>query len=223
MRTWRIVVWVLLLASAGVVAWMRFGGHGRTGQAHGPAVGDLSLTSPLNVPGGAPEPEEAYAIYSALYQEKSNEPLAFANYTSTDIPQLDGSCLKPQTPDERAMAEAFEAANKQSHPWEQKFATAQGYRLLTARETNEAMECLEAGEKASAMPECAAYKDLRHVRFLGAPGFSADHTRALVSIIRKCGQYCGAGGIFEVEKTGGTWKRAQPGAFAEDCSWMFQK
>ena len=109
----------------------------------------LSVTSPLNVPGGAPEPEEAYAIYSALYQEKSNEALAFANYTSTDIPQLDGSCLKPQTPDERAMAEAFEAANKQSHPWEQKFAIAQGYRLLTARETNEAMECLEAGEKAA--------------------------------------------------------------------------
>ena len=147
MRTWRIVVWVLLLAAAGVVAWMRFGGHGRKGPAHGPAVGDLSVTSPLNVPGGAPEPEEAYAIYSALYQEKSNEALAFANYTSTDIPQLDGSCLKPETPDERVMAEAFEAANKQSHPWEQKFATAQGYRLLTARETNEAMECLEANSK----------------------------------------------------------------------------
>ena len=85
------------------------------------------------------------------------------------------------------------------------------------------MECLEAGAKAAALPECAAYKDLRHVRFLGAPGFNADHTRALVSIIRKCGQYCGAGGIFEVEKTGGTWKRAQPGAFAEECSWMFQR
>ncbi len=222
MRTWRIVVWLLLLAAAGVVAWMRFGGHGRTGLKR-PEIPDLSVTNPLNVPGGAPEPEEAYAIYSALYQEKSNEPLAFASYTSTDIPQLDGSCLKPQTPDERAMTEAFEAANKQSHPWEQKFATAQGYRLLTARETNEAVECLEAGEKAAALPECAAYKDLRHVRFLGAPGFSADHTRALVSIIRKCGQYCGAGGIFEVEKAGGTWKRAQPGAFAEGCSWMFQK
>ncbi|MFZ0393089.1 MAG: hypothetical protein WBX09_06005 [Terracidiphilus sp.] len=222
MRTWRIAVWVLLLAAAGVVAWMRFGGHGRTGPQR-PAIADLSVTSPLNVPGGAPEPEEAYAVYSALYQEKSNEPLAFADYSSTDIPQVDGSCLKPQTADERAMAEAFEAANKQSHPWEQDFAMAQGYRLLTAGEVNEALECLEAGAKAATLPECAAYKDLRHVRFLGAPGFNADHTRALVSIIRKCGQYCGAGGIFEVEKTGGTWKRAQPGAFAEECSWMFQR
>lgn len=213
-------MWVLLLVLAGVIAWRRFG-QGRTGQRG--TTPDLSVTSPLNVPGGAPEPEEAYGIYSALYQEKSNEPLAFASYTSTDIPQLDGSCLKPQTPDEKTMAEAFEAANKQSHAWEQKFAMGQGYQLLTAREVNEAMECLEAGEKAASLPECAGYKGLRHVRFLGAPGFNADHTRALVSIIRKCGQYCGAGGIFVVEKTGATWKRATPGAFAEGCSWMFQR
>ena len=84
------------------------------------------MSSPLNAPGGAPEPEEAYAIYSAVYQAKENEPIAFASYTSTDIPQLDGNCLKPQTADERAMAEAFEAANKQSHPWEQKFMMARG-------------------------------------------------------------------------------------------------
>ena len=121
MRTWRVVVWVALLAAAGVIAWQRFGRHGGEA-ARGPAIPDLSQTSPLNRPGGAPEPEEAYAIYSALYQEKANEPLAFANYSSTDIPQVDGSCLKPQTPDEHAMADAFEAANKQSHAWEQKFA-----------------------------------------------------------------------------------------------------
>jgi hypothetical protein len=222
MRTWRIAVWAALLAMACMVALVRFGGHGRRGEKQ-PGIADLSVTNPLNVPGGAPEPEEAYAIYSALYQEKANEPLAFANYTSTDIPQLDGSCLKPQTADERAMADGFEAANKQSHAWEQRFAMAQGYQLLTAREVNEAMECLEAGEKAATLPECAAYKELRHVRFLGAPGFNTDHTRALVSIIRKCGQYCGAGGIFEVEKSGGSWKRAEPGTLAEECSWMFQR
>ena len=220
-------MWVLLLAAAGVIAWMRFGGHAKNAGAHGPGIPDLSTSSPLNVPGGAPEPDDAYAIYSALYQEKANEPLAFASYTSTDIPQLDGSCLKPQTPEEQALADAFEAANKQSHPWLQKFAIAQGYRLLTAREVNEAMECLEANSaaasNAAAPPECAPFKDLRHVRFLGAPGFNAGHTRALVSIIRKCGRYCGSGGIFAVEKTNGTWKRAEAGAFTDECSWMFQR
>lgn len=223
MQKWRIVLWVLLLAAAGVVAWMRFSGHGHAG--NGTAVPDLSATSPLNQPGGAPEPDEAYAIYSALYQEPAPEPVAFASYTSTDIPQLDGSCLKPQTADERAMTDAFVAANKQSHSWEQKFAMGQSYRLLTARQVNEAMECLEANAaaKGAALPECAAYKDLRHVRFLGAPGFNADHTRALVSIIRKCGRYCGSGGVFEVEKQGATWKRAEVGAFTEECSWMFQR
>jgi len=223
MRAWRITVWVALLAAAGVVAWVRFGGHGRAAPAPGPGIGDLSTTSPLNVPGGPPEPDAAYAVYSALYQEKENEVLAFADYSSTDIPQLGGSCLKPQTPEERALADAFVAANKQSHGWEQKFAIGQGYRLLNAREVNEAMECLETGANAATVPECAAYKDLRHVRFLGAPGFNAGHTRALVSIIRKCGRYCGAGGIFEVEKTAGVWKRADAGAFTEECSWMFQR
>lgn len=223
MQKWRITLWIVLLVVAGVVAWRRFGGHGGGAAGNGTAVPDLSVSSPLNVPGGAPEPGEAYAIYSALYQEPASEPLAFASYTSTDIPQLDGSCLKPQTPDERALAAAFVAANRQSHPWEQKFAIAQGYRLLSTREVNEGMECLEAGAKALATPECAAYKDLRHVRFLGAPGFDADHTHALVSIIRKCGRYCGAGGIFEVEKTAGQWKRTEAGPFTEECSWMFQK
>jgi hypothetical protein len=222
MRMRRIAVWVALLAVAGFIAWKRFGGDGRTA-SHRQGIPDLSVSSPLNRPGGAPEPEEAYAVYAALYQEKSNEPLAFASYTSTDIPQLDGSCIKPQTPDDKAMADAFEAANKQSHPWEQKFAIAQGYRLLDTRQVNEATECLETGAKAATLPECAAYKGLRHVRFLGAPGFNADHTRALVSIIRKCGPYCGAAGIFEMEKAAGTWKRADAGTFTEDCSWMFQK
>lgn len=220
-------MWVLLVAAAGVIAWMRLGGHARNVATHRPGFPDLSVSSPLNQPGGAPEPEEAYQIYSALYQEKSNEPLAFAGYTSTDIPQMDGSCLKPQTPQEQALADAFEAANKQSHPWEQKFAIGQGYRLLTAPQVNEALECLEANSaaasNAAALPECAPYKDLRHVRFLGAPGFDAAHTHALVSIIRKCGRYCGSGGIFEVEKTGETWKRAEPGPFTEECSWMFQR
>ena len=89
------------------------------------------------------------------------------------------------------------------------------------------MECMEAqsagGGTGAALPECAAYKGLRHVRFLGAPGFNADHSRALVSILRKCGKYCGAGGIFEMEKTAGGWKRSEPAAFVEECSWMFQR
>lgn len=220
MRTWRIAVWALLLIVAGIVAWKRFGGPGRGGAG---SVGDLSVSNPLNVPGGAPEPEEAYAVYSALYQEKENETLGFANYSSTDIPQVDGSCLKPQNSGDKALADAFVAANRQSHPWDQKFAIAQGYRMLNPREVNEALECLEAGARAGTLPECAAYKELRHVRFLGAPGFSQDHAHALVSIIRKCGRYCGAGGIFEVEKQGTTWKRSEAGAFTEGCSWMFQR
>jgi hypothetical protein len=59
------------------------------------------------------------------------------------------------------------------------------------------------------------------VRFLGVPGTNQNHTRALVSVVRMCGPYCGNGGIFEVEKTGGTWRRADASDFTRNCSWMY--
>ena len=49
----------------------------------------------------------------------------------------------------------------------------------------------------------------RHVRYLGVPGFDHTHTRALVSVVKMCGNHCGSGGIFEVEKSGNTWRRAE--------------
>jgi hypothetical protein len=62
---------------------------------------------------------------------------------------------------------------------------------------------------------------VRHVRFLGVPGFDRSHTRALVSVIKSCGGFCGSGGIFAVEKSGANWKRSAPTAFTQDCSWSY--
>ena len=166
-------------------------------------------------------PAEAYGLSSALYQAPEGEPLAFAGYTSTDIPQVGGSCLRPSTPDEHEMADAFVAANRKSHLWEQKFEIPQGYQLLSAVQTSQALACL-AAPRRDAGP-CQPWQNLRHVRFLGNPGFDSAHTHALVSIIRKCGRYCGAGGLFVVEKAGATWKRSDPTPFTENCSWMFQR
>ena len=42
---------------------------------------------PMNAPGGGPAPEEAYEIYSALYQAPMPEALAFAENSVTDIPR----------------------------------------------------------------------------------------------------------------------------------------
>jgi hypothetical protein len=36
-----------------------------------------------------------------------------------------------------------------------------------------------------------------------------------------CGPYCGNGGIFEVEKAGGTWRRGDTTDFTSNCSWMY--
>ena len=187
-------------------------------RAHAP-IPDLARTNPLNQPGGGPVPDDAYAVYSALYQAASDEPLAFAAESRTDIPQVGGSCLKPTTPDEHEMNDAFVAANQQSHLWEPKFTMAQPWRVLSPAETAQAQDCLASHNPATV--GCAPYHQLRHVRFLGVPGLDRAHTHALVSVIKNCGGFCGSGGIFAVEKSGDSWKRSETTDFTRDCSWTY--
>jgi hypothetical protein len=174
---------------------------------------DLSVTSPLNQPGGGPAPADAYQVYSALYQQPAGEPLVFDEDSGTDIPQVGGSCLRPKSESERQMAAAFQAANRRSHRWERRFTIPQDYRLLDNENTGQALHCLDAHSQSGA---CAPYAGVLHVRFLGVPGLDA-----LVSVIRKCGGFCGTGGIFEVEKKGGTWRRVATTDFVQDCSWAY--
>ncbi len=184
-----------------------------------PSVPDRSTTSPLNVPGGGPAPAGTYEVYSALYKDPMDEPLVFSEESVTDIPQVNGSCLKPSTPEEHQLSDAFEAANRQAHRWEQKFTIAQGYRLMSRTDAAQAQVCVETNFQDAG--RCEPFKQVRHVRFLGVPGFDGSHTHALVSVVKMCGRYCGNGGIFEVEKAGGTWKRSEPSDFTRDCSWMY--
>jgi uncharacterized protein YbdZ (MbtH family) len=187
--------------------------------AHAPSVSDLSATSPLNQPGGASAPSDAYEVYSDLYQTPANEPLVFSANSRTDIPQVGGSCLKPATSDEHELTDAFVAANQQSHLWEPKFTIPQGYRLVSPADAAQAQACLDThGTDAR---KCGVYKAVRHIRFLGVPGFDHNHTHALVSVIKMCGSFCGSGGIFAVEKTGSNWQRADTTDFTRDCSWAY--
>jgi len=218
MRTsWRLWFRVALFVLVIVLIWVRFFSHRRT-VLNPNRVTDLAVTSPMNQAGGGLAPPEAYDVYSALYQIPSPDPLAFAEHSVTDIPQVDGSCLKPSTPQEHAMTDAFVAANRLSHQWEQKFSIPQGYKLLPHTEVPQAQRCLAThGREAG----CESYKPLRYVRFLGVPGFDDTHSRALVSVIKSCGGFCGSGGIFAVEKTGSTWKRAETTDFTRNCSWIY--
>ena len=213
-RLWLRIVLVCLLAA---LFWYRF--MPRRAHPHLIPQKDLSVTSPLNRPGGGPAPAEAYAIYSALYQQPTNEPLVFGENSQTDIPQVGSSCLKPSTPEEHELSNAFNAANAQSHGWESKFSIPQGYRILPPMQTAEALACVHAHGHGPA--SCSAYKDVRHVRFLGVPGVDKTGTHALVSVIKSCGPDCGSGGIFEVEKSGDTWTRSSTTDFTRDCSWMY--
>jgi hypothetical protein len=215
--SWRI--WAGAIVAVAVIAmlWTRIPWLRRS--APPTAIPDRSVTSPLNLPGGGMAPADAYEIYSALYREPADEPLVFANDSVTDIPQVNGSCLKPSTSAERDLTAAFEAANQQTHRWEQKFSIPQGYQLLSRSQASDAQICLQTHMQDAT--RCATYKQVRHVRFLGVPGFDRSKTHALVSVVKMCGRYCGNGGIFQVEKAGGVWRRSEPNDFTRECSWMY--
>lgn len=215
----RALLTAILVTIAVGFLFLRIFSHGGFFVKMAPAVPDRAVTSPLNVPGGGPAPGEAYEVYSALYREPMDEPLVFSNDSVTDIPQVNGSCLRPSTPEERELTDAFEAANRQAHRWEQKFTIPPGYRLISRADAGQAQTCIQTHGQDAA--HCDAFKQVRHVRYLGVPGFDRSDTHALVSVVKMCGRYCGNGGIFEVEKTGGTWKRAAPTDFTSECSWMY--
>lgn len=217
--SWRGWLRVILVIVAGVLIWIRLVPHGRGPQTGTGTIPDRSATSPLNQHGGGPAPAQAYEVYSALYQTPMQEPLVFSEQSMTDIPQVGGSCLKPSTPEEREMTDAFVAANHQSHTWEKRFSIPAGYRLLTRQDAGQVQSCLDShGQDAR---RCSQYRGISHIRFLGVPGFDQSHAQALVSVIRMCGSFCGSGGIFEVKKEGGTWQRAETSDFTRDCSWMY--
>lgn len=218
-RSWRFWLRICLFVIAVVLLLLRLAPVRHATTPAEKPITDLAATSPLNQPGDGVAPAEAYEVYSGIYRTPSPDPLAFAENSITDIPQVDGSCLKPSTPDEQEMTDAFVAANRQSHRWEQKFSIAQGYRLLPRPEVAKALSCLAThGRDAAA---CENFKQLRHVRFLGVPGFDQAHTRALVSVIKSCGGFCGNGGIFAVEKIGDGWQRSPTVDFTRNCSWMY--
>lgn len=192
--------------------------HHPTPPTHKP-IPDLSSTNPLNQPNGGPAPADAYEIYSGLYQVPADEPLVFSEDSVTDIPQLNGSCLKPTTPEERELTDAFNLANRHSRRWQKLFNIPQGYQLISRTQASIAQTCIETRNQDAT--RCAPYKTLRHVRFLGVPGFDRGHTHALVSVVKMCGGFCGSGGVFEVEKSGDTWRRSDPSDFTRECSWMY--
>ena len=210
---------IVLVGAVAALLWARFGWHRHARTANPAAIPDRALTSPLNQPGGGAAPDEGYAIYSALYETPAGEPLVFSEDSVTDIPQVNGSCLRPSTADERAMTAAFEAANQHSHRWMRNFTIPQGYQLFSRGEASQAQACLDKHDQRSA--SCEKYSQLRHVRFLGVPGLDPGATHALVSIVRMCGSFCGNGGIFEVEKAGNTWRRTETTDFTRECSWMY--
>ena len=217
--TWRLWLRIILIVVVLVLLWVRFVWHRHPAAPAVKPITDLAKISPLNQPGGEPAPMNAYEIYSDLYQAAMQEPLVFAEKSVTDIPQVNGSCLKPSTPEEHEITDAFVAANRRSHSWEQNFSISQGYRLLPPSEVGQVLSCLATHGRDTA--HCESYKQIRFVRFLGVPGIDHTHTRALVSVIKSCGGYCGNGGIFAVERKDNTWQRIPTTDFTRDCSWMY--
>ena len=190
----------LAVVAAGIFFFRILSPHDTMPDARG-TIPDLSVTSPLNQPGGGDVAAEAYEVYSALYQQPQQEPLAFAEDSRTDIPQVNGSCLKPSTPQEHEMADGICGCEPAKPPLGEKVHDSGWVSALSeCRGTQRPRSCLADRGRGGA--DCSPYQKLMHVRFLGVPGFDHTHTRALVSVMKMCGGDCGSGGIFEVEKSG---------------------
>ena len=91
--SWRLSLWVSFVVIATVLIWIRIASQHHAKPATIKPITDLAATSPLNQPSGEVAPAEAYEIYSALYSTPMQEPVAFAENSVTDIPQVNGSCL----------------------------------------------------------------------------------------------------------------------------------
>ena len=118
-------------------AWRWFGlwiaSLHRAKKQAGKPITDLGVTMPLNQSGGGPAPADAYEVYSALYQAPMQEPLAFAEDSVTDIPQVNGSCLRAgDSRRNKRWPLPSSAANQQSHRWEQKLLHRPGLPPATA-------------------------------------------------------------------------------------------
>src|SRR5579875_3660669 len=163
--SWRWGLRGVLLVIAVALLWYRLRPH-RTPPSPPPAptIPGVASGSDLNQPGGGPAPADAYPVYAGLYQTPLDEPVAIASRSVVDIPQVGGSCLKPSNADEREMTDAFTAANRQSHTWQPKFSVNGGYKLLDNQQAAQAQSCLEHHDTSG---ECAQWKGIRHLRFLG--------------------------------------------------------
>jgi hypothetical protein len=163
---------------------------------------------------------EAYDLFSSIYRNSSSlapdEVLAIGQrvYSQTGDAR---QCVKPRTGEERLMLDNFIQLNQVPHVWEARFDFGRAYKLVGERETNEAIDCIHPVGRV-APKACEQYVNVRFVRFLSAPGFNRDRTRALFAFNRVCGGLCGNGTVLVYRKTARGWEE-EPRTFAT-CLWV---
>jgi hypothetical protein len=141
---------------------------------------------------------DTYALYSYIYRNSnwvnSDELIGVVRDIAPfpSDPSTRG-CLRPQTGDERKMVENAIRLSKDQYAWDAQFDFGRPYKLLSKAEAAEAMECI--GRVQGDQSKCKPYTAMRYVRYLSAPGFNHDHTRALVYISQVCGGLCGNSGV----------------------------
>jgi|ERR1017187_3114288 hypothetical protein len=180
------------------------------------------------VPQGATVPlprevaDDAYALYSYIYQHSnwldSSEQMAVAEDIAPFRNDASaGGCLKPETSEERTMVDNAIRLSQDKHKWEaQHFSFGRPLKVLSETQAKEAIDCIGKFQKDQNI--CQPYKAMRYVRYLSAPGFNHDHTRALVQISRVCGGLCGNGSVSVYRKIRQSWEREER-SFAT-CIWV---
>lgn len=164
---------------------------------------------------------DAYALYSYIYRHSNwPDPTEVVAVVQDVAPfRNDASskaCVKPEAGDERTMVDSAIRLSQDQHAWEARFDFGRPYKLLSKAQAAEAIDCIGGFPKDQST--CQPYKAMRYVRYLSAPGFNHDHTRALVQISRVCGGLCGDGNVSVYRKTGQSWEREERSFVS--CVWV---
>ena len=140
--SWRLGLRVVLTLVVLALAWRWIGLRWDARSSATRPVTDLAATMPMNQSGGGVAPADAYEVYSALYQAPMDEPLAFRRIRSPIFRRWMAVALSRRRRMEREMTDAFVAANRQSHRWEQKFSIRRATSCYHRSELMQVRSCL---------------------------------------------------------------------------------
>jgi hypothetical protein len=169
----------------------------------------LPTITPTPRPTLTPPPDieaEEYAVLAALIQHNPigfdlGSSLVIREQTVADLDSLDRTWENVDPPPAE-LVDSYRSRNVARYTLGRNLDLEQDYTLMTEEEFDEIFR----GGGAIWPKIEAKYPEARGVLIFSRVGFDADGDQALVSMGFRCGDLCGAGGLYLLVKEEGSWK-----------------